>query len=73
MVNYSGKDVLSTAGKLFMNKRVHVVSKCLVSFDVAGVVNGWKIKNDNLILTLLVDGKKLEISSAQPNIYIDFL
>lgn len=52
-------------------KKYHFKCDCLISLDFVGVINNYRISNNNIIFYVATKGKDIEIDENHPNLLIE--
>lgn len=60
-------------GDMLLNKDVHVICDCILSFNVIGKVITYNIEGTEIIYSILTNGKIVKVGENTPGLKIEFL
>ena len=60
-------------GDYLKGKQVHYTCTCLFSLDVIGVIEGYRVENNEIIFTLATAGKKIEFGENTAHAKLEIL
>lgn len=67
------KHLRELTGEYFKGKKLHIHSDCVVKYDITGKCVNYKVKKDELILVIDVNGKYLEVGENQVLVKMEIL
>lgn len=67
------KHMKELAGEYFKGKKLHIVSNCIIQYDVSGTCVDYKVKKDELVLVVSVNNKYLEVGENQKLVKIEII